>query len=422
MVYKLHKNGSFNIHTIKTDRFKNIQMEILFRNNLDEKNVHKRVVLFDTLMASSKEYKTKRDIALKLEDLYNASCYARTTKIGGEVVSSITLDFLNPKYAEEEYLSEVIKLPFDLIFSPDVTNNEFASIPLESVKCQVISDIKNTKENPKKLSIQKALEKAVPKSISSIPLTGKESDILSITPANLFEEYTNILKHDYIDIFVIGDIDVDKMISEIVKYAAFNTIKTHEIEMNVLNAPRKKAQEIEEKSDFSQSQLVYILNTLNLTEEEKRYPFIIYNLILGGGSLETKLYGHLRDEHSLCYNVLSLFQKYDNLEIIQTGIDYKNMNLAKKLIKETLHEMENSVTDDEVNRAILAVISAINISLDRPEKIIDQYFFEYLGSIEPMDVRIEKFKKVTKEEVMKIAKKVKLNTIYVLKGGEKHEN
>jgi len=316
----------------------------------------------------------------------------------------------------------VIKLPFDLIFSPDVTNNEFASIPLESVKCQVISDIKNTKENPKKLSIQKALEKAVPKSISSIPLTGKESDILSITPANLFEEYTNILKHDYIDIFVIGDIDVDKMISEIVKYAAFNTIKTHEIEMNVLNAPRKKAQEIEEKSDFSQSQLVYILNTLNLTEEEKRYPFIIYNLILGGGSLETKLYGHLRDEHSLCYNVLSLFQKYDNLEIIQTGIDYKNMNLAKKLIKETLHEMENSVTDDEVNRAILAVISAINISLDRPEKIIDQYFFEYLGSIEPMDVRIEKFKKVTKEEVMKIAKKVKLNTIYVLKGGEKHEN
>jgi len=58
MVYKLHKNGSFNIHTIKTDRFKNIQMEILFRNNLDEKNVHKRVVLFDTLMASSKEYKT----------------------------------------------------------------------------------------------------------------------------------------------------------------------------------------------------------------------------------------------------------------------------------------------------------------------------------------------------------------------------
>ncbi len=422
MVYKLHKNGSFNIHTIKTDRFKNIQMEILFRNNIDEKNVHKRVVLFDTLMASSEAYKTKREIALKLEDLYNASCYARTTKVGGEVISSITMDFLNPKYAGEDYLSEAIKLPFDLLFYPNVKNNEFANAPLENVKNQVISDIKNTLENPRKLSIQKAIEKAVPKSISSVSLTGKESDIESITAANLYEEYQNILKHDYVDIFIIGDIEVDKVISEIVKNAPFNTIKTHEIEMNIVHTPRKKVQEVEEKSDFSQSQLVYVLNTLNLTEEEKRYPFLIYNLILGGGSLETKLYRHLRDEHSLCYNVLSLFQKYDNLEIIQTGIDYKNVSLAKKLINKTLQEMENSVTEEEVSRAVLAIISSIHVSLDDPAKIIDKYFFEYLGSIDSMDERIEKFKKVTKEDVMRIAKKVKVNTIYVLRGGEKHED
>lgn len=45
MVYKLHKNGSFNIHTIRTDRFKNIRMEIMFRNNIDVASVHKRTVL-----------------------------------------------------------------------------------------------------------------------------------------------------------------------------------------------------------------------------------------------------------------------------------------------------------------------------------------------------------------------------------------
>lgn len=81
--------------------------------------------------------------------------------------------------------------------------------------------------------------------------------------------------------------------------------------------------------------------------------------------------------------------------------------------------METKVTEDEVKRAISAIISSINMSLDSPERIIDVYFFEYLKSIDDIETRINEFKKVTPKDVMKIAKKVKTNTIYILRGGNK---
>ncbi len=420
MVYKLHKNGSFNIHTIKTDRFKNIRMEIMFRNNVDIASVHKRTVLFDMLMETGEYYKTKRAIFLKLEELYNAVCYATSIRMGNAVLSSITMDFLNPKYTEEDYLDEALKLPFDLIFHPDVTDNEFNDEILEVVKTRLISDIKNINEDPQRSAITKGLKAFDKESVSSINLSGSEEKINEITSSSLYETYQDILTHDYIDIFIIGDFDENVAISKIVEYASFKTIKTHEITMDVKNKIAKKPKEVVESSPFSQSQVLFILNTLNLTDYEKKYPFIIYNMILGGGALETKLYRKLRDENSLCYNVQSLFQKNDNLELIITAVDKDNENKTKSLINAAIKEMETKVSDDEVKRAVSAIISSINMSLDSPDRIIDIYLFQYLNSIDDIETRINEFKKITKKDVMNIAKKVKLNTIYILRGGEEN--
>lgn len=419
MVYKLHENGAYNIHTIKTDRFKNIKMEIFFRNNIDVKTIHKRTVLFDMLVETSKNYKTKRDIVLALEELYNASCYASSIKVGNEIISSISMDFLNPKYTKDFNIEDAIKLPFDLIFYPDVCNEEFNQSTLETIKTRVKADITCLKENPKKMALLNALKAFDDKSVSSINVTGTEDDIESITPSNLYEVYKDVLEHDYIDIFIIGDIDEERISAIISKYAKFNTIKNHPLEMNVINKVRSKTKEVMETSSFAQAQIVYVLNASKLSDEERKYPFMIYNMILGGGSLETKLYQNLRDKNSLCYNVNSMYQKFDNLELISTAVDNDNIKLTCKLINETIKEMERKVSEDEVKRAISSIISSINMSLDSPSHIIDMYLFRYMGSIDDLDERINKFKKITKEDIMKIARKVSINTIYILKGEEK---
>lgn len=422
MIYKQHKNGSYNIHTIKTNRFKSVRMEIIFRNNIDPKTIARRTCLFDMLLENNEYYKTKRDLVLKQEELYNAVCYDVNSKVGNQAITSICMEFLNPKYCDEDMFSEAIKLPFDLINHPNVTNNEFDADTLKTVISRLESDLKCVKEDPQKLSINRALRAMDENSISGKDIVGTLEDLKEITPSNLYETYLEVLKHDYVDIFIIGDIDMDRAIDEINKNATFKTIKNHRLFLDVDNSLRKKTNIVTEKSKFAQTQIVMILNTLNLTEDERRYAFIIYNMILGGGSLETKLAKNLREKNSLCYNVMSIYQKYDNLVLIHTAIDGKNVDKTIKLIKSSIDEMSNgNVSEEEINNAVRSVITSINMSLDMPGRIIDQYLFGYIADLEPIETRINKYKELTIQDIIKVAKKISINTVYVLEGGNRDE-
>lgn len=418
MVYKMHKNGSYNIHTVKTDRFKNIKMEIVFRNNIQKETIAIRTLLFEVLLETSEYYKTKRDLILKCEELYNALVYSHSSKIGGEVLSTIVVDFLNPKYTRDDYLCDALKLPFDILFHPNVVLGEFDLKTLDIVKNRFIADLKCIKENPKKYALREALNYMDAESVSSVNINGTIETIEAITVGDLYQEYLNCLNHDYIDIFIIGDIDEDRVIDEINKYANFKTIKNHGLNLFIDNKKCKKVREHHVDSDFTQSQIVAIMNVNGLSEKMQKYDAQIFNMILGGGSLETKLYKNLRDKNSLCYNVYSLYLKYDNLLVIGTSVDKKNVNKAIKLIKSSIDEMYENVSNEEVSRAISSVITSINMSTDSPGQIIDQYLFQYISSLDSIDERLKNYKKVTKEDVMKVASHLSLNTIYVIEGDE----
>lgn len=405
MIYKFHKNGSYNIHTIKTDKFKTIKMEIIFRNNVDQSSIARRTLLFELLMENSKKYKTKRDLILKLEELYNASCYSVSSRLGNEIISSISMDFLNPKFTEEDYLADAIELPFDLIFKPNINDNEFDDDTLETIKSRMKAEVASIKEDPRRLSLFNALKAMDDSSISSINIIGSEEEIDAITKSNLYEEYKYVLEHDYVDIFIIGDIEENEIIDLINKYALFNTIKNHKIDLFIENKIRNKVNKKEDTIELAQSQLVFIYNTVNLSEYERKYAMQIYNMILGGGSLETKLYQNLRGKNSLCYNITSIYNKYDNLMLVSTAIDSENINKAKKLIELSVDEMLKNVKEEELERAISSCIASINLSYDEQGRIIDNYLFSYMAELDPMDERITNYQNVTIEDIYKVAKK-----------------
>lgn len=422
MIYKLHKNGSYNIHTITTDKFKTIRMEILFRNNFNPKSTSTRTALFELLTENSKKYKNKRELNLKEEELYNAIIYDESTKLGNEIISSINLEFLNPIYIREDIFESAIELPFELIFNPNVKDNLFDEATLEVVKQRMITELSNIEEDPKRKAIAAALKNMDSKSPTSNNILGTKEEIEAITPSSVYDEYKNILTHDYIDIFIIGEFDTSIIINIINKYANFRTIKNHPIDLFLENKTRKRALSVVDKSEDAQSQIIYIYNTVNLSEYERKYTMQIYNMILGGGSLETKLSQNLRNKNSLCYGVQSIYNKYDNILIIMTSVDKENVRFAKKLIEKSVSEMKNNISEDELNHAISSSISSINLAYDSEPRIISNYLFNYMAELDTMEVRIEEYKKVKLEMVRKIGHKIKLNTIYVLEGESHEEN
>lgn len=415
MVYNKQEYGKYTLHTIKTDKFRQCHLEIIFRDNIKKENITKRNVLFDYLCECSNDYPKKRNIEIKLEDLYNASLYATTSRVGGSIITNFCMDFINPSYTEKSMLEETIKLVFNVLLNPLCVNNEFNEKILDLVKNRVKDQINLVKENAKKYSLSEA-KKYFPDTPSAYNSLGYLEDIDDITPENIFKYYEEVLKNDYIDIFIIGNLDMQVVSDLIYKYALFNIIKTHDVKLYVDN-PRMKETVISKPYSNVQTSIVTVLNLNNLAEYERKYVAHIYNLILGGGSLESKLYKKLRTENSLCYNVNSYYQKYDGLMFITTSVDVNAKMKAINLIKDALKEMIKNISDDELEQAKLFIQTSINMSFDSIGKIVDNKYFESISDLDDYETRIKTFRNVTLEDVYEFAKKVSVGLTFTLDGG-----
>ena len=101
MEYKMIDCNSYKIHTIKTDKFKNCSIEIIYKNKLVKEEITANNMVVDMLMHTSKKYPTRREVAIALENLYSASLRGVSTKLGNSFFVSFVMDFLNPKYCEK---------------------------------------------------------------------------------------------------------------------------------------------------------------------------------------------------------------------------------------------------------------------------------------------------------------------------------
>jgi len=102
MEYKKYDCNSFNIHTIKTDKFKTVRMEIIFSRDVNKEEMPIYTFLSDLLTDCSKEYERRKDIAIRLEELYKTIFYSTTNKVGNLFTTSFITEFIAPKYISDE--------------------------------------------------------------------------------------------------------------------------------------------------------------------------------------------------------------------------------------------------------------------------------------------------------------------------------
>ena len=176
----------------------------------------------------------------------------------------------------------------------------------------------------------------------------------------------------------------------------------------------KKGEEI---GSSVQANLVMLFNLDNLEKHERDITMHVFNYLFGSGGLTSKLYRSIREKYSLCYNINSLYLKYDKLLLVHTSLENENVlkaiNLAKKDFKSMQH---GEFTTEELNDAISNMLVSIDMSSDNNISIINNYVFKVYDNLPDLDERKKLFKEVTKSDVINVAKKIKLNTIFVLKG------
>ena len=105
-----------------------------------------------------------------------------------------------------------------------------------------------------------------------------------------------------------------------------------------------------------------------------------------------------------------------NIMMIKTGIEASNVNVAVKAIKDEMNEMIKGNFDDEmIDNAKELIISSLNEFEEYQNSIAEYYFsMDYL-KIDKVDKAIKTIKSITKKDIMKVAKKVKIDLVYLLR-------
>lgn len=420
MEYKKVSCNSYDIHTIKTDKFKTVRMEIIFSREVYKEEMPFFTFLSDILTDSSLHYPRRKDIAIRLEELYKTTLYGITNKVGNLFTITFVTEFIAPEYINDKnYLNDVLSFPFELLNNPNVNNNEFEITNFNIIKKRMKEEIESIKENADKLAIINALTKMDKDSPSSFRVLGTLEQLDSITPAKLYEYYLELFNHSNCDIFVIGNLEMNNVVDIIKKSYKNKVIKLYKPVLAVDNISRKKSQIVKEKSNFVQSSLVMVYNINNLEKKLKDSAFHVFNYILGSGGLTSKLYKNLRTDNSLCYGVRSLYLKYDSLLVIQVGLDNKNVSLAEKLIKKSVNEMlDGKYTEENIEDAKKNLVFSLKMGLDNNVSILNNYVFNIFDDLPLLEDRIDLIKNVTKDDLMKCAKSLSLNTIYVQEAGD----
>lgn len=419
MNYKTYKCNSFNVHTIKTNKFKTAHMEIIFRKKIVKEELTTYSLLADILSLGNIDYPKRKDLIVKLEELYKSIIYATALKTGNIMNFSVISDFINPEYINDEsYLENIIKLTFDLLQRPNVINEEFDLKSFNITKNKLKKEIEAIKDNPVNDSVRKALKAMDSNSPSSYFMLDNLEDLENITPSSLYKAYKRLMKDFTCDIFIIGDLDMDNVVSLIKKYFKKRYIVELNEDLKVINEERKKVQVKEIDGNNIQANLVTIFNVNNLDEKEQDIVMHVFNYLYGNGGLTSKLYQSIREKNSLCYAINSMYLKYDSLLVVQLSLENDCVNKAVSLIKKELKSMiQGNFSIDELKDACNNMMVSIDISGDNNISVLNNYVFHEFANLMLLEDRKKAFKNVTKEEVINVARKIKLNTIFTLKGG-----
>lgn len=422
MQYKKIELASYNLHMIKTDRFKTVNMQIIFSDKIKKEDITKRNFLSDILTYSCKKYKTKKDISIASQDLYAASVYSTSYRLGNYYNTDINLYFLNEKYSEKGMTEKSIEFLSEIIFNPNVENNKFDSNSFNIIKNNMRLQIESVKEDTRKYSMIKMLENMGKKEPYSLHGFGYIEDLDKINEENLYDYYKEFLTKSNIEIYVIGDIDFDFIEKLIKEKFKFNVYKKKKDNATIVhNKIRKIAKVVVEEDNINQSKLTIGCKLEGLTEFEKNYVLTLYNIILGGGS-ESLLFQSIREKHSLCYYVSSSSNKVDNLLIISSGIAKESFKKVLSLIKKELKNMEKGNFSNElIDRAKIRYNSIIDEIYDYPNQIISAYYASEVLGVDFPEIRKQKIMEVTKEDIVNISKKIKLDTIFLLGGLDNNE-
>lgn len=419
MFTKTQLANGVTLYVKQTTQFKTVNFSIKWRKPLTTTDAAERTVLSNVLQHSNAKFRQSAEFRSYLDDLFGTVLYFDTSKRGVEHTVLLNVETVNDQYlANKNVLNDVINLLHTVIFEPNFENETFVSSIVSREKEMVTERIQSIFNDKTRFAQTRLTQIMRPNHPASISAYGTIEAVKQVTPESLTNSYQSMINDDKIDIYVVGDVEVEEIKEKLQQALPFKDREpiSHKID-DTESKPEKEY--TKEQQEMKQGKLHIGFSTPVKFGDEDFPKMQVFNGIFGGYP-HSKLFMNVRERESLAYYASSAYSAHYGLVYVSSGIEPSNEKKATEVIFEQLEALKNGeITELELAQTKAMLTNQFKETLDSPRgqiEIYDQY--KDLNEEFSVDVWKERWEKVTKEDVQKMASGIKREAIYFLCGKE----
>lgn len=303
-----------------------------------------------------------------------------------------------------KYFETAIDLHADMLMNPLIPRKE-----LEKERKVVIEEIAKTNDNPENKLYENMVQSFYINHPYKRKVIGKKEIIENISREEIFNFYNSWYNPSNMITVVVGDIDTTQALDLIKKN--FNRPEAK----NCKNPKYKSDKNIEKQIEITAKDKVkngYMLIGFRGVPQENRadsYALDVLATILGDGRT-SKLYQAVKEQKQLAYSISAghASMKDDSLVFVRANFTPENKDKVKKAIFDEITKVRNgNIDEQEISTAKNIIERDTFYARESTSNIANELGYTTLvyGDAKYYDEYIDNIKKVTKADLIRVAKK-----------------
>lgn len=387
-------------------KFRTNLLVLFFDLPLKRENATKTALLAEVL----KQGENPARAARQAEALFGAIWDIGVVKKGERQLLLFSMEAL-----KNVSMEEVLSFLRERLFAP-MQQGGFAEKAVERQKKILRRKLEGQRDDKKAFARRRALEETAKGTAFAISGDGYAEDLENITAEELYAFYQEILETARVKVFFCGEKD-EKLLS---LRQDFSGRAAEESKPAPIQGG--KPHFLQEEADAAQARL--LLGFLGDVENGAREAALLLLNQLLGGDPDSALFQRLREEEGLCYEIKSYRYPLSPYLFVQAGIRAEE---AKRTGKEILSCLEdwrkNGISKEKLERAKASLIREYTALADSPWGMVDFLAEQALQGKELTTERLlRQIEKTEAADVLRAARHLKLQVVYLLQGKERTQN
>lgn len=408
--------------SVKTDKFKTCRVNISLAMPLDS-NASSRALLTFMLQRRCAEYPDYISLNRELDELYGASISAGVTKRGEAQVLNFSLTAIDDRFAldGDKVVLRCAELLTKMIFEPLTDGESFPADIIGQEKRLLIEIIENELNDKRRYAMLKCEEAMFADEAYGLNRFGTVEEVKALTPEDVYSAWRDVLEKSTVQIVMVSSLD-PQPVAELIK-SKFESVERHPVSVKTQFVPGlPKPEYVSETMPLKQGKLVMGFRT-GMRNEDDMMPAMKVAVDIFGGGTYSKLFSVVREKMSLCYYCSAGLFNSKGVVMVQSGIEDVNEEKAKN---EIIHQLaltaNGEFTDEDFSASIKSLTDAILGNSDTPEEICVWYASQILREkMKTPEEYAEEIRKVDKQDVVRAAKTIMLDTVFMLKSNGEAE-